>query len=132
MFLLLVGVLVFFLRSGNNTSGENHWDMPEKTQEFDERMMDIEHKPVPNIATEPSILHTPSTNIFEGYSETAIQPSTVFENASELFGTSTPQAPPTSLMGMLDANGQEVIEYPVGSGNQWTRVDATQAWSVKE
>ena len=132
MFLMLVGVLVFFLRSGNNTSGENHWDMPEKTQEFDERMMDIEHKPVPNIATEPSILHTPSTNIFEGYSETAIQPSTVFENASELFGTSTPQAPPTSLMGMLDANGQEVIEYPVGSGNQWTRVDATQAWSVKE
>ena len=37
-------------------------------------------------------------------------------------------APPQQLMGMLDATGAEVLEYPAGSGRMWTRASPTEGW----
>jgi hypothetical protein len=37
-------------------------------------------------------------------------------------------APPQQLMGMLDATGAEVLEYPAGSGTMWTRSSPTEGW----
>ena len=40
-----------------------------------------------------------------------------------------PESPPQQLLGMIDANGLETIEYPVGSGITWQRFNPTQPWS---
>ncbi|MDG1556571.1 MAG: hypothetical protein P8Q98_02105, partial [Candidatus Poseidoniaceae archaeon] len=37
-------------------------------------------------------------------------------------------APPQQLMGMLDATGAEILEYPAGSGTMWTRASPTEGW----
>ena len=42
-----------------------------------------------------------------------------------------PESPPQQLLGMIDANGLETIEYPVGSGITWQRFSPTQPWSRK-
>jgi hypothetical protein len=47
-----------------------------------------------------------------------------------LFSSNSMQsAPPSELMGMLDGAGNEVIEYPAGSGVRWIRSDAMQPWT---
>ena len=66
-------------------------------------------------------------NPFEEYS-TAPVASTLFDEVSDLFDSPSQQAPPSALMGMIDSNGHEVVEYPAGSGMKWTRTDATQSW----
>jgi hypothetical protein len=40
-----------------------------------------------------------------------------------------PEKPPNQLLGMIDSNGNEILEFPVGSGNKWQRKDSTQPWS---
>ena len=47
VFLMLIGVLVFFLRSGSNNPSENNWEVPSPSQGFDERMMDMKRNPYP-------------------------------------------------------------------------------------
>ena len=37
-------------------------------------------------------------------------------------------APSTSLMGMMDANGREHIEYPANSGRLWHRDQPDAPW----
>ena len=44
---------------------------------------------------------------------------------------SQPESPPTQLLGMIDSNGIEVIEFPVGSGNIWQRSNPNQSWMKK-
>jgi hypothetical protein len=39
-----------------------------------------------------------------------------------------PESPPNQLLGMIDANGMEVVEYPIGSGIKWHRNNAQQPW----
>ena len=39
-----------------------------------------------------------------------------------------PESPPSQLLGMIDSNGMEVIEYPIGSGIKWHRNSASQPW----
>jgi hypothetical protein len=41
---------------------------------------------------------------------------------------SQPESPPNQLLGMIDSNGIEVIEYPMGSGIKWQRNNAEQPW----
>ena len=44
---------------------------------------------------------------------------------------SQPESPPNQLLGMIDSNGVEVIEFPVGSGNMWQRSNPNQSWMKK-
>jgi len=40
----------------------------------------------------------------------------------------TIQTPDSGLMGSLDDNGSEVLEWPSGSGKNWTRDEMGQDW----
>ena len=44
---------------------------------------------------------------------------------------STTTAPSAQLMGMLDASGAEVLEYPAGGGTIWTRASPTDEWNQR-
>jgi hypothetical protein len=57
------------------------------------------------------------------------QPSVVVEENLFEQLISEPSAPPNQLLGMIDSNGMEVLEYPIGTGNKWQRKDSTQPWS---
>ena len=35
----------------------------------------------------------------------------------------------SDILKVIDSNGNEILEYPVGSGNKWQRKDSTQPWS---
>jgi hypothetical protein len=50
---------------------------------------------------------------------------------ADLLSTPSPaiQQPSQQLMGMLDAQGAEVLEYPAGSGSMWTRASPTDTWN---
>ena len=128
LFVMLIGVLVFFLRSGNGSKSSNDWVSSDDPSGFDERMMEQEAKTLPSLEIMPTNQQIPGkANPFEEYS-TAPVASTLFDEVSDLFDSPSQQAPPSALMGMIDSNGQEVIEYPAGSGMKWTRTDATQSW----
>ena len=38
------------------------------------------------------------------------------------------QSPDSGLMGSLGDDGQEILEWPSGSGNKWTRSQIGQEW----
>ena len=52
------------------------------------------------------------------------------DNSDNLFEQllNQPESPPNQLLGMIDSNGMEVIEYPIGSGIKWHRIDPQQPW----
>ncbi|MDA8610134.1 hypothetical protein N9L86_02870 [Euryarchaeota archaeon] len=129
LFVMLVGVLVFFLRSNNGTQKSNEWNTSQEMPAFDERMMGLEEKSLPSIDQTAYAPVSEQPNLFESYSPASTEPSIAFSEVSELFSSNTQQAPPAELMGMFDASGNEFIEYPSGSGVNWTRGDATQPWS---
>ena len=47
---------------------------------------------------------------------------------SDLLETTGATPPSQQLMGMLDANGSEVLEFPASSGVMWTRSSPTEDW----
>ena len=129
LFVMLIGVLVFFLRSGSSESSGD-WDSSDTPTGFDEDMMDQEDKSLPSIDVMPMQQLIPGQmNPFEEYNAAPVRSPTTFDDVSDLFDTPTHQPPPSELMGMIDSNGQEVVEYPAGSGMKWTRTDATQSWN---
>jgi hypothetical protein len=129
LFVMLIGVLVFFLRSGGGSESSKDWVSSDAPSGFDERMMEQDDKTLPPLDIMPTNQSIPEqANPFEEYS-TAPVASTLFDEVSDLFDSPTHQAPPSALMGMIDSSGQEVIEYPAGSGMKWTRTDATQSWN---
>ena len=138
LFVMLIGVLVFFLRGNSGGGSSKDWDAPGPS-DFDERMMQVEDKelpslepmsPVVELASNTSTQVESQTNPFEAYKEpqTTVFPS--LGDVSDLFDTPA-QAPSSALMGMIDASGREVIEFPAGSGTMWMRTDATQNWVQK-
>jgi hypothetical protein len=130
LFLMLIGVLVFFLRSSGGNNGRNEWDLPQQMPEFDERMMGVEEKSIPAIEPTEYAPVPEQPNLFESYAAPSTEQSIAFSEVSDLFSSNSMQsAPPSELMGMLDGAGNEVIEYPAGSGIRWTRSDAMQPWS---
>ncbi len=129
LFVMLIGVLVFFLRSGSSESSGD-WDSSDTPTGFDEEMMGKEDKSLPSLDAMPMQQLIPEQmNPFEEYKTAPVRSSTTFDDVSDLFDTPIHQPPPLELMGMIDSNGQEVIEYPAGSGMEWSRTDATQSWN---
>ena len=82
-----------------------------QTPELPEQTMDFTHNNQP----ESNILELPQNNLVE-------------DNLFEQLITD-PARPPNQLLGMIDSNGNEVLEFPVGSGSKWQRTDSTQPWS---
>ena len=130
VFLMLIGVLVFFLRGSGGSDPSEDWISSNAPTDFDERMMQQEIKNLPsldNVSTPPST--SEQANPFEEYQTPPTNSSQPFDSANDFFDTPVHQPPPSELMGMIDYNGQEVIEYPAASGVKWTRSDATQSWT---
>jgi len=93
-------------------------------------MMGIEQKSIPAIEPTEYAPVQEQPNLFESYAAPSTEQSIAFSEVSDLFSSNSMQsAPPSELMGMLDGAGNEVIEYPAGSGVRWTRSDAMQPWS---
>lgn len=130
VFILLVGILVFFLRSGNGNNEATEWTIPQETSGFDERMMAMDDKVLPAIEMESNRENADvDSNIFETYASQPDTANVAFSEVSDLFTQREYQAPPSELMGMLNEHGIEVIEFPAGSGVGWKRTDATQQWT---
>ena len=92
-------------------------------------MLQKEDKNLPPIESFNSPAETSQQqNPFESYDSKPVE-SSIFEEVSDLFDEQELQAPPSALMGMIELGGQEVIEFPAGSGVKWTRSDASQSWS---
>ena len=133
LFVMLIGVLVFFLRSGGNSNSSREWENS-NAPDFDERMLQKEDKVLPSIEpfespVEPSNDSSEQLNPFDAYKAPQTGNTMPVGDMSDLFESPTPQSPPSALMGMIDASGQEVIEYPAGSGIKWMRSDASQDWA---
>ena len=53
-----------------------------------------------------------------------------FPNGNKYTGNSVNKKLNGDVM-MIDSNGNEVIEFPVGSGNIWQRSNPNQSWMKK-
>ena len=127
----LLAMLVLVSRNSRNKDNAITWD---SEQQFDmsDRMMEMENNnqeifketpelPKPNLDYAP--ISQPDNKLIE------TQPSIVVEENLFEQLISEPSAPPNQLLGMIDSNGMEVLEYPIGTGNKWQRKDSTQPWS---
>ena len=124
--IVLIGLLVLFARGGGGSRQilEQEWN---KTDAFSEQMLNMGD----NLAGASSI------------GRQAAQSSIVNEVAPPRQTTSLPvydfgednfepqpehDQPAASLMGMMDSNGREHIEYPPNSGRLWYRDNPDSAW----
>ena len=130
LFIMLIGILFIFLRGGGGTESSGDWVSSDAPSGFDERMMNQDDKTLPSIDITPMPHSNPiQANPFEEYNDVPVVPSATLNIVRDLFDSPNHQPPPSALMGMIDSSGQEVIEYPAGSGMKWARTDATQPWS---
>ncbi|MEC7180889.1 MAG: hypothetical protein VXW36_05810, partial [Candidatus Thermoplasmatota archaeon] len=121
--IVLIGLMVLFARGGGG-SGQNMDQEWNKTDAFAEQMLN-------NLAPAASL----SREVF--------QSSMVNESAPPAQASSVPiydfgeasfepepveDQPAASLMGMMDSNGREHIEYPPNSGRLWHRDNPDSAW----
>ena len=130
LFVMLIGVLIFFLRSGGGNDSSGDWASSNAPTDFDERMLQKEDKELPSIEfLSAPLSSTEQVSPFEEYKVPPVESAPSFDDVNDLFDEPNHQPPSSELMGMIDSNGQEVIEYPAGSGMKWTRSDATQSWN---
>ena len=130
LFVMLIGVLVFFMRGGGGRNSTDDWTPSNDPSDFDEIMMEKDEKALPSI----DLMSLPSSTLeqvspFEEYKNPAVESPSSFDNINDIFDAPNQKPPSSELMGMIDSNGQEVIEYPAGSGSNWIRSDATQSWT---
>ena len=134
--LLLVGL--GFTRGNSDPLEANDWDEM-KQQDLASQMLGmeapLEQEEVADQAVVPDMMYAPQASVSEpsGFEatigmQTATNPS--MEAFSDLLQPLQQHIEPPSqqLMGMLDANGNEVLEYPAESGNQWTRSSPSEPW----
>ena len=122
-------MLVLVARGSRRSETTENWDS-DKQYNLAEQMLGMQDPAISSPATS-----APTTEVYESENNY----STNFANEipssdeSNLFEQliSQPQSPPEQLLGMIDVNGLETIEYPVGSGINWQRLDPNQPWSRK-
>ena len=123
IFIVLIGLMVLFLRGGGggNQRMDEEWN---KTDAFSEQMLNRS-----NNSTEPSsIPNAPQLDVasdtLPGYAPSSVP---IYDFGQANLETDSDQ-PPSSLMGMMDSNGREHIEYPPNSGRLWHRDDPDSPW----
>ena len=122
----LLAMLVLVSRSSKGDRSNSDWDT-DKQYNLAEQMLNLQN--TSNPVQEPIPIVQDSFN----YENEIMQDSLVESNPSSndnLFEQllSQPESPPNQLLGMIDSNGIEVIEYPMGSGIKWQRNNAEQPW----
>jgi hypothetical protein len=122
----LLAMLVLVSRSSKSGRSIGDWEN-DKQYNLAEQMLNLQNNPNP--AQEQIPIVQDSYN----YENDIIQDTLVEsnrQNNDNLFEQllSQPESPPNQLLGMIDSNGIEVIEYPTGSGIKWQRNNADQPW----
>jgi len=131
MLIVLIGLLVFFVRGGGGTGRQRLDEEWNKTDAFSEQMMQMNNQYAAPITTpgapvleSPGLISPPSQDnalpIYDFGQINIEQPAT--------FEQPVVEAPSTSLMGMMDANGREHIEFPANSGRLWYRDQPDAPW----
>ena len=129
MLIVLFGVLVLLVRGSSNGNDGLQQDEWNKTDAFAERMMSMNNNEpmleAPDL--EPMTDSTPSMNSdgLKIYDAPDDMETYVFGSQPSITDSSMP---PASLMGMMDGQGREHIEYPAQSGKLWYRDSPDSAW----
>jgi hypothetical protein len=129
MLLVLFGVLVLIIRGSSRGPDELQQDQWNKTDAFAERMMAMDGN--------EQMLEAPNLGPVSGTMDglggeqmNTLEPTNALESYD--FGNATPvvddSLPPASLMGMMDSQGREHIEYPAQSGKLWYRNSPDSDW----
>ncbi|MDE0857833.1 MAG: hypothetical protein OSA38_04620, partial [Candidatus Poseidoniaceae archaeon] len=144
----LVGAIVFFVlvllgmgsfRGDDDEQGPNDWDEL-KQNDLASQMLGLndpdsiaEPSDAPMNATEDIYAEAnKSDSLTESFAPAPHQhdafsvPS--MDAFSDLLQTTGATPPSQQLMGMLDASGSEVLEFPASSGIMWTRSSPSEAW----
>ena len=124
----LLAMLVLVSRSSREGDVNSAWES-DKQYNLAEQMLNMQESPM---AIEQQIeAPQDSYNLDDVNKREIIDTKTT--NNDNLFEQllSQPESPPNQLLGMIDSNGVEVIEFPVGSGNMWQRSNPNQSWMKK-
>jgi hypothetical protein len=136
---IVLTLLVLFgvgaLRGPQSSSGTNEWEEM-KQQDIASQMLGMEE--ADSVTTQPSSsvdelygqnMPTEGAEVFSQQPTlvTSVPSMDVFTDLLES-NEAPSTAPPQQLMGMLDATGAEILEYPAGSGTMWTRSSPTEGW----
>jgi hypothetical protein len=138
VFIVLMIVGLGFTRSGPDRPDGDDWDEM-KQQDIASQMLGMETNETPDLEPQtqeaPHDMYSSESTLEQA---TGFEPPVVQQNIpvqsmaafNDLLDPVLPTAQPPSqqLMGMLDASGNEVLEYPAGSGVQWTRASPSDAW----
>ena len=143
----LIGAIVTFIlviaafgSSRASKSMDEDWDNI-KQQDIASQMLGLEPEPPMN-ASQPSQTEDlygatseqqPSSDVMFAPPQQTGSATPSMEAFSDLLepATANVTAPSAQLMGMLDATGAEVLEYPAGSATIWTRASPTDEWNQR-
>ena len=143
----LIGAIVTFIlviaafgSSRASKSMDEDWDNI-KQQDIASQMLGLEPEPPMN-ASQPSQTEDlygatseqqPSSDVMFAPPQQTGSATPSMEAFSDLLepATTNATAPSAQLMGMLDATGAEVLEYPAGSATIWTRASPTDEWNQR-
>ncbi|MGB0780203.1 MAG: pre-peptidase C-terminal domain-containing protein [Candidatus Poseidoniaceae archaeon] len=138
MLIVLIGLLILFVRGAGGSRQQLMDEEWNKTDAFAEQMMQMNNQydapastpeapslGLPGMAATPAPIET-GIPIYD-FGQMNTEQAPMMEQPS-LMEQPVVDAPSTSLMGMMDANGREHIEYPANSGRLWHRDQPDAPW----
>ena len=123
--IVLIGLLVLFLRSGGGTSRQQMDDEWNKTDAFSEQMLNMNSQ-IPTSTTAPNAPDLNAPILVSPPAQDTQIP--IYDFGQSTIDDTANEQPSSSLMGMMDANGREHIEYPMNSGRLWYRDNPDSDW----
>lgn len=129
MLLVLFGVLVLIIRGTSNRSDDIQQDEWNKTDAFAERMMAMDGGQTMLEAPDLGPVNDSMAKDTGEQMETFDADQTIesYDFGNQPSNIDSPM-PPASLMGMMDGQGREHIEYPAQSGKLWHRDTPDSPW----
>ena len=125
----LLAMLVLVSRSSRGGDVNSAWES-DKQYNLAEQMLNMQESPM---ALEQQIEAPQDSYEVDNVVDKREIVDNKTTNSDNLFEQllSQPESPPNQLLGMIDSNGIEVIEFPMGSGNIWQRSNPNQSWIKK-
>lgn len=125
LLIVLIGLMVLFLRSGNNGNQERMEQEWNKTDAFAEQMLNMNNE----YNTSPTLPEAPQLEqVRQDEPSYQSQDLPIYDFGESNIEEQMIEQPPSSLMGMMDSSGREHIEYPANSGKLWYRDNPDKPW----
>jgi hypothetical protein len=124
LLIVLIGLLVLFVRGGggSNQRMDEEWN---KTDAFSEQMLGMNNQSTTQKELPGAPQLEPIDDATPSYQESEVP---IYDFGQANLEASSFEQPAASLMGMMDANGREHIEYPTNSGRLWYRDEPDSDW----